>query len=190
MSEVFLIYRRFLEKLFFDIHSRKQHTYVKIKQNQNMLKKVLYSTSSELYNIMLRELACVGCPHWMSCQLEDSATNIFAFTLDQGPDNQGLVKFIKSLLVGKPSTMMLVTWCFMHQSHLIVKNALTLLDKCKWWSTDDLGKLDYFSAVSAIANCWRTPGNPMKIYEKGCCLFGDIAGKQYAKLIPGRVQCT
>ena len=121
----------------------------------------------------------------MSSQLDESTTNIFLFTLDQGPDNVGATKFIKSLLLNKPHVMIMVTWCFMHQCHLIVKSALQVLDQCRWWC--EPGNVEYFSSVSAVSNCWRTAGHPQKIYEKACAMFGDVAGRDYAKKIPGRV---
>ena len=89
----------------------------------------MHGTAAELYNLMLREMSSVGAPSWMSCRLQERATNIFLFTLDQGPDNQGCMKFIKELLVGKPHTMMMITWCMMHQCQLNVKAALAILDK-------------------------------------------------------------
>ena len=148
------------------------------------IQRVVTSTSSELYNMMLRELQSVGCPHWLSAEHDASRTVVYAFVMDQGPDNQGATRFIKQLLVDKPSTMMLTVWCFMHQYHLIVKNLLVMLDKHRWSGSPI--NTEYFSLLSAVSNCWRSPGNPTKIYNKTCEKFGDLAGKLYAKTVPGK----
>ena len=149
-------------------------------------KVVTHSTGGELYNIMLRELRSVGAPTWMSAELEaPTKFTVFAFVLDQGPDNQWVVKFIRSLLSGRLRVAMMTVWCFLHQYHLIVKNVVAFLDAFRWTSPAAVDTA-YFHGISSISNCWRMPGNPAKVYNKTCELFGDVAGASYAKKVPGR----
>lgn len=76
-------------------------------------------TSDELYNIMRRECESTGCPDWMAAGAGDADTSagtasvsVYAFVMDQGPDNQGVTTHISALLCSEPQKMMIVVWCF------------------------------------------------------------------------------
>ena len=47
------------------------------------IQRVVTSTSSELYNMMLRELQSVGCPNWLSAEHDASQMVIYAFVMDK-----------------------------------------------------------------------------------------------------------
>jgi hypothetical protein len=150
------------------------------------MRPVVYGTGSELYNIILKELASVGCRDWMSPALDsNSAVSVFAFVLDQGPDNQAATRFIRSLLVEKLNVMIVVVWCFTHQYHIIVKNMLLILNSWTWTEAASPAS-PYFAGLATVSNCWRSPGHPIKIYEKTCQLFGDPAGLEFAKKLPSK----
>ena len=161
------------------------------------LQRVVSSTSSELYNMIIKELSSVGCPDWLSPvwaappesdggPLVEPPVVVYGFSLDQGPDNQGMVKMVQSMLAQVPRVMMLVVYCCLHQYHLVVKNVLAFLDS---FSFDDAPfTTQYFSGISAVSNCWRSPGHPVKIRDKACELLGDLAGMSIAGKVPGRAQ--
>ena len=74
--------------------------------------------------------------------------------MDQGPDNQAVVKVIRSLLASRIHVSLVVVWCFMHQYHIAVKNVLSVLDTWSW--SDTQLSPPYFNGLATISNCWRT----------------------------------
>ena len=116
---------------------------------------VVYGTGTELYNIILKELRSVGCPDWFSEAFDPNRSiTTFAMVMDQGPDNQAVVKIIRSLLASRIHVSLVVVWCFMHQYHIAVKNMLLVLDTWSW--SDTQLSPPYFNGLATISNCWRT----------------------------------
>jgi len=119
------------------------------------IRPVVYGTGPELYNIILKELHSVGCPDWLSEAFDPrNSITIFACVMDQGPDNQAVVKIIRSQLVTRIHVGLVVVWCFMHQYHIAVKNLLLVLDAWSWSNTQ-ISPV-YFAGLATISNCWRT----------------------------------
>jgi hypothetical protein len=146
---------------------------------------VHHGTGSELYAIMAHELKSVGCPTWEAPELQsEHCASVFALVLDHGPDNQAATKMIRATLVDKPRVLFVVVWCFFHQYHLIVKNLLLVLDRWSWTGAEY--STPYFNGLATIANCWRSPGHPTKIYDTACSMFGAPVANSTAKKMPPR----
>ena len=128
------------------------------------LREVVQGTGAELYNIVLKEFASVGCKTWDDRAREFASKNfpgmsVFVCTLDKGPDNQGLCKLMTNSLTTCPNVMCWFIYCFLHQYHLIVKTVLQILDDFEWDEPDYQSK--YFSGIATVANTWRSPGHHM-----------------------------
>ena len=152
---------------------------------------VSFGTGEETYSIMLKEFDSLGATSWekaaAECATDAHKLCIFAFALDNGPDNQGATRRVRTALEGHDRVMFATTWCVFHQYHLAIKSMLVVLDKSKWSPPADALPTTYFSGVSSVSNSWRAPGIARKIYLAGAAAFGDVAALQRCKKIPGRV---
>ncbi len=121
-------------------------------------------TGAETYGIITKELTSVGVPTWFEKMVEadPKCISMYWFGLDNGPDNVGHISRVRGLLELSPPTVMFgVVWCMQHQAHLIVKSVLEVADNFQF--TDKAVGCSYWSALSAIAYVWRSPGMGRKI---------------------------
>ena len=82
----------------------------------------LVGSTDELYKIMLTLFCSVGCPTWESSFDLDFVG--FTFGLDRGPDNQGFGRRIVEHVDDLDNVTTTTIWCFLHGTHLSVKEEL------------------------------------------------------------------
>ena len=56
----------------------------------------------------------------------------FAFGMDKGFDNVGMIKMAKMRLAQHACMMIVCVWCFFHQYHLCIQASLCVLDTWDW----------------------------------------------------------
>ena len=144
-------------------------------------------TAKELMAMMKNQFNSVGCPMWH--EVADAVflglLTVYIFSLDKGPDNQGGMRIIRERVILCRHCMILLTWCFFHQDHLIVKAVIEFLNGWEW--SDHTLPAKYYSGVAIVANTWRSSGINSKLepaaVNLGC---GDVISKLVFGKIPGR----
>ena len=160
-------------------------------------------TGAELYEMAQRELRSVHAPSWAD-RLQQYETEpekcdgdiaVFAFGFDAGPENTLMTKMVCSAIGDCSRVMMGVVWCFLHQSHIVVRSVLDHIDAFEWdefWGSE--AELEvwnslpfYTTAVSNISSAWRAPGSVRKLTSAGSETFHSEVRSRIGGTIPGRV---
>ncbi|CAK0813601.1 unnamed protein product, partial [Prorocentrum cordatum] len=152
------------------------------------LLKIDRGTGEETLQHCLRHLQSVGCPTWRDCATARRAAGrhtVYAFGLDAGPDNVGMLSRLRIELSACPSVMYIAVFCVLHQTHLVVKDLLSSLEQWQWGPVG--GDKKYWGTVATVANVWRSCGMPAKIMDaaRAECPSEDIA-RQLFKRLPGK----
>jgi hypothetical protein len=142
-------------------------------------------TGAITYAFALREFASVGVPDWVhACSPAYSMRRtVYCMGLDGGPDNLGCLRRMKTQCKDSPNVFLVVVFCFMHILHLIVGDALSVLDKWSWQEGDP--NMQYFKCVSSVAYTWRGPGCPRRICNAAESVWSYQIMKTFFKRIPG-----
>ena len=93
---------------------------------------------------------------------------MFNMPLDKGPDHSGAVTDVHKGLATEPLVIVNAVWCMYHQSHLIDKAVLVVLETWTWcggWP------VNYFTAVSNMSTTMRSPGMKRNAQRKVHALF-------------------
>ena len=129
-------------------------------------------SGAETFQLMLHEFASVKAPTIeQRCKSQDpSVISLYLHGLDNGPDNQGMMKRIAYECLPVDTCMFAVVWCTFHQAHLIAKCQLEAMMDCHF--TDKGLSVSYFAAISSIVNVWRSTGTIAKMCSASIALFG------------------
>ena len=103
---------------------------------------------------------------------------MFNMPLDKGPDHSGAVTDVHKGLATEPLVIVNAVWCMYHQSHLIDKAVLVVLETWTWcggWP------VNYFTAVSNMSTTMRSPGMKRNAQRKVHALFFRKEGYESAK---------
>jgi hypothetical protein len=88
-------------------------------------------TAAETYMLVKREMQSIGCRHIADDELHEARFkkqfHVYNFGFDQGPDNFGMLPQLHDDVRGKPNVTFNITWCILHQMHLVVKVELELV---------------------------------------------------------------
>jgi hypothetical protein len=153
-------------------------------------------TSEYTYKLMMSELASVGCPSWedraREAYLHPSRFSLYAFGLDKGPDNSANAPRIAACLENVPNVAFAITWCFLHQLHLIYKVVYATMDTWVWDVSCVYGSSDhdpikgckYFSGIGTITNVWRSTGVGQAMQRAAIALWGEEV--DCCRVRPGR----
>ena len=148
------------------------------------IQKVHAGTGEETYNTILKEFQTSNVETWLDRLTAEGLLTMYVFPLDHGPDNNGCMHRIKRAISGVLLVMVLVVWCFMHQSQLIIKAMLQVLDTFEWTESTDI-PVSYFSGIATTANTWRSTGVPRKVQDLSAEIFDDATASNMKK-VPGR----
>ena len=160
---------------------------------------VRLGTTEETEAIVRKQFKSVGCPHWTdrmaASELSPADGGVFCMcccALDAGPDNVGLSVRTVSLLARHYMISVVFVFCFMHQYQLIVKALLTYTDKweAEWGTDADMAGTPFVSGVATIANVWRSPGVPTKLYNACCLLYTDMVANDVCRITPSKAVKT
>jgi hypothetical protein len=162
------------------------------------LLEVKHGTAAETHQFALHHLSSVGCQTWqeaaqrlpgVSCPGPDGvpALEAYIFGVDAGPDNVGMLGRVREDLRDVLHVLFIGVFCFLHQSHLIVRDLLNHLDGF------DLGLLGggssrrYWSSVATVANQWRSIGVPKKLRRAAAQIYGaDSVNVDSYRKVPGK----
>jgi len=134
--------------------------------------------TKELWEKLLPQ---VGCDTWKTAMHKSNGAtaladnhhiDVFAFTTDKGPDQQGSNKRIGDEVKDFLFIWIVVQFCIMHQIQLICEKQLKRL--AKYWST-----------LSKMVNVWRAPHNVTRI-RKAWEYFGLDRAAQVCRGMPPR----
>ncbi len=169
---------------------------------------VNHGTAQETYCLALKGLQSVFCPTWEEW-VRQAASNpqrfsMYVFGVDAGPDNTGMMRLVLGVVAGCMNVAVTASFCFAHQTHLIVKALLDVLDNHTWTIPPDPNndepqhdqevgphgvaglKTKYFASVATVANVWRAPGAPSQIRRAAVGEYNDQINYDYFKIMPGR----
>ena len=85
-----------------------------------------------------KEMRSVHGPTWADKLAEVQAgrqhqrLSVYLFGFDQGSENTRMTKLVREQVKGCTFVMMLVSWCLLHQMHLIVRQVLDFIDYFEW----------------------------------------------------------
>ena len=158
-------------------------------------------TGAELFEMAQKEMRSVHCPTWTDKLAEVQAgqqhqrLSVYLFGFDHGPENTRMTKLVREQLNGVTSVMTLVSWCLLHQMHLIVRQVLDFIDYFEWdefWDGEaELQSWNYLPnysvIVSGVSSAWRCPGSVRKLAKVGRELLTTEVWKTIGDKIPGRV---
>ena len=130
------------------------------------LQLVKRGTGEETYEICKREFSSISVPTWevRASMPQAGHISLFWFGLDNGCDNVGMGKRINTAITSSSSVMYAIVWCFHHQTHLVVKSSLLLVEK--WELPSDPLPARYWSSLASLAHVWRSVGTHRKIQTK------------------------
>jgi hypothetical protein len=141
-------------------------------------------TGEETYHIMKQNLTSVGATHWDDrCQAADLTLDaLYCFGLDNGPNNSGSIKRVRTVIRPVTRCAFDVNWCFFHQAQLIVLSMVATLDGWHWKYPKGVG---YFSGVATIANVVRSTGMRGRI-QKAASDGVEVLKRMFGRCLRGR----
>ena len=161
-------------------------------------------TCHELFHMAQRELKSIHCPTWIERrdeELVDEQGNrrrltLFQFGFDAGPENTRMTKMVRTIIKDSPWVMMRVNWRRMHQSHLIVKQLLGLIDdfdKGPFWDRETFefeawtSLPEHTTVVSNVSSAWRCPGSVRALNKAGTDQLTALVWSRVGNVTPGRL---
>ena len=150
------------------------------------LQKVVEGTAAANYWMIKREFESVGCPTWIDrigeARARPDRTTVFIFGCDGGGENTGMAPLLRRDFGILPNVSYVIDVCFFHSVHLIVGDALDLIDRWQWPEPHAL-EPRYYSALATTVNVWRSTGIYTKIKTAARETFPDC---HLLDKVPGR----
>ena len=150
------------------------------------LQPVVEGSCAELYGLIIKVMASVGCPSWPN-RLGESGENLARFSVslfcfDAGGECQlHLRRVQRDFAVVARCETVAHCWlfCVHHQGPSIVKSLWKVLDNFSWRYDDRLElPTHYFTGVASTSNAWRSIGPPARIKDTAVPLFCDEVASQ------------
>ena len=130
----------------------------------------------------------MGAPTWVQRSHEAPSAphrlSVFQFGADAGPDNLGTARRVQASLRGVPNVMCFCVWCFMHQTQLLLKSMLAVLDAHK--GAEFTLPTSYFASVATVSNLRRSPGISTRLRKTCAELFSEEISSAAFRKAPGR----
>lgn len=140
------------------------------------LQLVQAGTGAETIALMKREMASIGLPVWSDIADRADMFWTYIFNSDAGPDEGRARKIAMMEAEFKANVQVWCVLCFLHQTNLIVREQLALVDKYFGY------RFKCFSSLANICTCWRTDARGF--YDTWRARYGDNSALDVAKRLP------